>query len=353
MTDQERPSDPATPPEGSTPPEGTTPEPTPPEQPAVPGSDQPTVGWTAPGQPSGTPVTPGWGAGQGTPPPAQPPAGPPPGAWGSPPPPPPAQPPAGPPPGAWGSPPPPPPPPASGPLISASPAPSTGWTQPQQTAFGQQEVAPGLVFSGTAARFVAYLIDGFLLAIVASVVSAIFGVSTFAGRTSVTPGEISQVQFGANSIIATLISVVINGAYFVGFWSGGRRATLGQMLLKIQVGNAFDGKALTTNQAVKRWFALGEWLQAFSFSVGAAAAIGGLSLLWSLVLFITTATSPTKQGLHDRFANSAVVRPIGASNALVWGCLIIFVILPLVAIVGLIAIGSQISSQLSIIGESV
>jgi uncharacterized RDD family membrane protein YckC len=350
MTDQERPSDPATPPEGSTPPEGTTPESTPPEPPAVGEPDQPTVGWTPPGQPTGTPAPSGWGAGQGTPPPAQPPAGPPPGAWGSPPSPPPAQPPAGPSPGSWGSPPPPPPPSASGPLISASPAPSSGWTQPT---FGQREVAPGLVFSGTAARFVAYLIDGFLLAIVASVVSAIFGVSTFASRSSVTPGELAQAQFGVNAVIATIVSVVINGAYFIAFWSGGRRATLGQMLLSIQVGNAFDGKPLTTTQAVKRWFALGEFLQAFSFSFGAAAALGALGLVWSLVLFITTATSPTKQGLHDRFANSAVVRPIGASNAIVWGCLILFVILPLLAIVALIFIGGQISSQLSMLGESV
>jgi uncharacterized RDD family membrane protein YckC len=210
------------------------------------------------------------------------------------------------------------------------------------------------VFSGTAARFVAYLIDGFLLGIVSSVVSTIFGVSVaFAGRETFTPGTIPAVQIGMAYILATIVSVAINAAYFVAFWSGGRRATLGQMVLSIQVGNAFDGKPLTTTQAVKRWFALGEWLQVFSFSLGAAAAIGGLGLLWALVLFITTATSPTKQGLHDKFANSAVVRPIGASNALVWGCLIIFVILPLVAIVGLIAVGTQISSQLSIVGQSV
>ena len=334
MTDQERPSDPA-----SQPDPGSAGEPvTPGSEATPPASEQPTIGWTAPTPPSTTPVPPSWG-GASTPPP--------------PPPTPPASDPSQP---GWAAmPPPPPAPPAGGPLLSSSPAPTAGWTQPPQGGFGQQEIAPGLVFSGTAARFVAYLIDGFLLAIVSGVVSAALGVNTFGRGAAFTPGSTAfpQVEVGPNYIIATLISVVINAIYFIGFWSGGRRATLGQMLLSIQVGNAFDGKPLTTNQAVKRWFGLGEFLSAFSISAGAAAGIAGLGFLWSLVLLITTATSPTKQGLHDRFANSAVVRPIGASNAIVWGCLIIFVILPLVAIVGLIALGTQISSQLSIIGQSV
>jgi uncharacterized RDD family membrane protein YckC len=209
------------------------------------------------------------------------------------------------------------------------------------------------VFSGTAPRFVAYVIDSFVLGIISSVVSAAFGASSFVPNSSVTPSELTNVQIGANYILATIVSVVINGAYFVAFWSGGRRATLGQMLLSIQVGNAFDGKPLTTTQAVKRWFGLGEFLAAFSFSVGAAAAFAALSFLWTLVLFISTVASPTKQGLHDRFANSAVVRPVGASNAIIWGCLIIFVILPLLAIVALIFLGGQVSGMLSSVGTSI
>jgi uncharacterized RDD family membrane protein YckC len=33
-----------------------------------------------------------------------------------------------------------------------------------------------------------------------------------------------------------------------------------------------------------------------------------LSLVWAIVLLITTAQSPTKQGLHDRYAKSVVVK---------------------------------------------
>jgi uncharacterized RDD family membrane protein YckC len=321
MTDQERPSDPATPPEGSTPPEGTTPE-TPPEQPPVPDSDQPTVGWTAPGQPTGTPAPSGWVAGQGTPPPAQPPAGPPPGPWGS-------------------SPPPlsPPQPLAGGPLLSASPAPTAAWVQASSA---QHEVAPGLVFSGTPARFVAYLIDGFLLFIVAIVVAIAFGASAgaaFGRGVSTTVG-----------LVAGLMVVVIDAAYFIGFWTT-RRATLGQMVLNIQVGNAFDGKVLTLSQASIRWFLLTGLASVVQLILPALGILA--TLLWALVLLISTVSSPTKQGLHDRFAGSAVVRPVGASNALVWTCLIVIVLLIVGPILLLASVGPQMSTILSSIGQSV
>ena len=95
----------------------------------------------------------------------------------------------------------------------------------------------------------------------------------------------------------------------------------------------------------------------FAFSAATVAAAGTLSAIWSLVLLITTATSPTKQGLHDRFANSALVRPSTAGDGLAWTCLIVLLILPiviaLIAIVALIGLGGQVSSILSAVGKSV
>ncbi|MEA2518238.1 MAG: hypothetical protein QOF49_318, partial [Chloroflexota bacterium] len=38
------------------------------------------------------------------------------------------------------------------------------------------------------------------------------------------------------------------------------------------------------------------------------ALIGLLSLVWVIALVVTTAQSPTKQGLHDQFAKSIVVK---------------------------------------------
>ena len=311
MTDQERPPEP-----GGAP----APEPEP---------DQPTVGWTAPAQPGDQPVPPPpAGSGWSEPPPAPPPV------------------PAG---GAWSQQPPPPVPGASGPLLSASPsaAPPTGWAP--QPALGQREIAPGLVFSSTPSRFAAYVVDGLIVAIVVSIVTSPFGSTTPLTSTG-------QFTMPTPSPLGVLIGIVINAAYFIGFWSGGRRATLGQMLFKIQVGNAFDGRPLTLEQAGKRWLGLGHILNLFSFSAGTIAAAGGLGAIWALVLLITTATSPTKQGLHDRFANSAVVRPASAGDGLVWACLIIVLILPIIAILGIISlffIGGQTSAILSAIGESI
>ena len=88
-----------------------------------------------------------------------------------------------------------------------------------------------------------------------------------------------------------------------------------------------------------------------------AAGLGSLLLfVWAIVLLITTATSPTKQGLHDKLANSAVVRPVSAGNGWVIACLVIvaaLVLIPLLAIVALIFLGGQVSTILSTVGESV
>jgi uncharacterized RDD family membrane protein YckC len=335
MTDQERPPEPGGEPNRE-------PEP-----------EQPTVGWTAPTQPGDPPVPPGAvppgppTAGVPPPPPIDPPLPAADSGWSEPAPP--ASPappvPAG---GEWSQ--PSSAPGAPGPLISATPSatPGAGWTS--QPTSGQREVAPGLVFSSTVSRLAAYIVDGLLLAIVAGIVTSPLNPPqpiTSSGQINVTTGTLA----------GTLISLAINAAYFIAFWSGGRRATLGQMLFKIQVGNAFDGKPLSTNQAVKRWLGLGQFLNVFAFSTATVAAAGTLSAIWSLILLITTATSPTKQGLHDRFANTALVRPSTAGDGLAWTCLILVLILPIViaviAIVALIGLGGQVSSILSAVGESV
>ncbi|HEY6568640.1 MAG TPA: hypothetical protein VIZ22_00025 [Candidatus Limnocylindrales bacterium] len=117
-----------------------------------------------------------------------------------------------------------------------------------------------------------------------------------------------------------------------------------------------DG-TLDLNQAVRRWIALGGWLSAFGYSASTSGISGTLLLLWSLVLLISTVTSPTKQGLHDRFANSAIVAPAsGSMGGIALACVLIvgaIVLIALVAIVALILLGGQINSILSAAGESI
>ena len=74
-------------------------------------------------------------------------------------------------------------------------------------------------------------------------------------------------------------------------------------------------------QAAKRWLAYGSFLGIAAFAAALAPLVGIVQLVWTLALLATTVTSPTKQGLHDRFAGSAIVRPASAGNGLALTCL--------------------------------
>jgi uncharacterized RDD family membrane protein YckC len=241
--------------------------------------------------------------------------------------------------------------PVPSPLLSASPAPVVAWAQP---AAPPTEVAPGLVYASTGSRLVAYIIDAFILGVIANIVGQVLGVQTFASRISPTGDLVSAG--GAAAAGAAILSVALSAVYFVASWSGGRRGTLGQRLLSIQVGNVVDGVPLRLEQAVRRWIGLGDVLGLLAIAPIAVLADGALQFIWAVVLLISVATSPTKQGLHDRFAGSALVRPTTAGNGLANACLVIVVIVALLAILSIVALiflGGQVSSILSSVGESV
>src|SRR4029079_14651061 len=77
--------------------------------------------------------------------------------------------------------------------------------------------------------------------------------------------------------IGTVLTVAVSALYFIGFWSGGRRGTPGQRMLSIQVGNAFDGRPLTMDQAIRRWLGLGDVITLLGV-LPAAAGLGRLLL---------------------------------------------------------------------------
>jgi uncharacterized RDD family membrane protein YckC len=203
--------------------------------------------------------------------------------------------------------------------------------------------APGLEYSGALPRFVAYLIDSFMLGIVSLVISGIVG--------SAAPGS-SVAAFAGG-----LLGLLVDAAYFVLLWTSDGRATVGMRLLKLQIGNAVDGRVISPEQAVRRWLAYGLWVPSVVVFPGLAALASFAWFVWVLVLLGSIATSPTHQGLHDRFAETAIVQPAGgAANAVVMGCLAIVVIIVVVvfgSIVALIFLGSQVSSILSNVGTSV
>jgi uncharacterized RDD family membrane protein YckC len=245
--------------------------------------------------------------------------------------------------------------PGQAPAVPGAPV---NWTAPPA---GPREVpgAPGFVFATTTSRFVAYVVDAIIVGIIGAIIGAILGVSAYTAGAA--PG--GQLNTGV-TIVAGLIGLGFGFLYYGGSWSGGRRATPGQRLFKIQVGNAFDGQPLTLVQALKRTAALtlasivGIVVLAVSPSSSTYASTAGLiGIVWALVLLITTASSDTRQGLHDRFANSAVVRPAnaGSTTGLAVAVIIVIAVLAIfvLPIVLLLLLGSQISEILSQAGQSI
>jgi RDD family len=188
---------------------------------------------------------------------------------------------------------------------------------------------PGLVFADAYSRFAAYFLDGLLISTLISVPTALLGLYDYA---SVYPPEPMP---RATFIGTTIFGIAAQAAYFLWFWTGGRRATPGQRAFNIQLGNAFDGQPLTMSQAIARWFAMGWWvslvilLPFFALAVVAYAA----GVVWWLILGISIINSPTKQGIHDRIARSALVRPAGPTSRWAIGCVWLYVASVIVLIV--------------------
>jgi uncharacterized RDD family membrane protein YckC len=255
----------------------------------------------------------------------------------------------------------PPPPPAAPPGIT----PGMSWAPPPSDSSYALAGAVGLRYADVLPRFVAWFIDVLLLGIIGSVISvftsSISGGSVDLGTlmgNAANPLEGDALgRFLLISFLAALLATLIDLGYFVLLWTSGGRATLGMRLLKLQVGNAVDGRTLTGALAFWRWLAMGSWVGMFAV----ASLVGGLAslalLAWQLVLLISTASSPTRQGLHDRAAGSAIVQPAsGSGNALVIGCVVIVGIIAvtvLVSLVALVFLGGQLESILSAVGESI
>jgi uncharacterized RDD family membrane protein YckC len=226
---------------------------------------------------------------------------------------------------------------AGGPEVAWSPPP------PPTTVPG----AEGLVFAGVGPRLVAWFIDGIVLAVpVLLLASALVAIL-----------DLDLRDDGALvGLLYAILLVVLESLYFIYFWTSARRATPGMRAFGLQIGTAPDGSTLTVQQAVIRILAL-------AYPIGILAYVPGLSglasllFLWYIVLLVSTAISPTKQGIHDRVARSAIVQPADRpSNTVAMACLVIvvgLVVISLVSIVALIFLGGQIEGILEEVGRSI
>jgi uncharacterized RDD family membrane protein YckC len=166
----------------------------------------------------------------------------------------------------------------------------------------------GLVYADVPNRVIAYIIDAVLVAIVIVIIGAILAAVGLA-TSSLTAAAVVQIDYVA-TIILGLIGLAISGAYFIYMWTTAR-ATIGMKALGLQIGNAGDGATITMEQGVRRYLALATpsiLVQVFSPVPAIGSLLSLVALGWLIYLLYTTAKSPTKQGFHDVFANTQIVK---------------------------------------------
>jgi uncharacterized RDD family membrane protein YckC len=198
-----------------------------------------------------------------------------------------------------------PPPAEPAPMTPAAPAPTTQWAPPPAPT---QAGPAGFVYADVPNRAIAYILDAILIGII-NVIA--FAVLAGIGLSIVTGDLANGFEYNyVAGLILGLVGLLISAAYFIYTWTA-MRGTLGMKVLGMQVGNAGDGKTLTLNQGIRRWAIIAApsvIAQALNQLPAIGPLLGLAAFVWFLFLLYTTWKSPTKQGYHDIFANSMVVK---------------------------------------------
>jgi uncharacterized RDD family membrane protein YckC len=242
------------------------------------------------------------------------------------------------------------PPPAPGWQVPGAPppassAPGGGWEIPTAAA-GPAVQREGYVVGSVGARFVAWLIDSLLAFIVpgalflllfdwAGFFQNMLGQMQFDASGRLIPGSTYSytLPITLDVVLLYLILVGVQFLYFVGFWTSRWQATPGMIGLKMRVVDANTGAGLTLLQAAKRWLAMGWWLSLLVLVPPLQNAGSLAQFAVNLFLFFSVVTNDRKQGLHDKFAGSQVIRSVtSGSGATVVGCLAYGVMVILIAI---------------------
>jgi len=168
----------------------------------------------------------------------------------------------------------------------------------------------GYYYADIPNRFIAYIIDAIIVGIVGVIIAAILG-GIFGGVINNKPldpnfGSVNYVAL----VVVAVVGLIVNAAYFMYTWVA-MRGTVGMPLLGMQIGNEQDGRTLTYNQAAIRWvflfgpFALAQFLNPWP-ALGLLISL--IAFIYLIALLVTTAQSPTKQGIHDKQAHTMVVK---------------------------------------------
>ncbi len=156
-------------------------------------------------------------------------------------------------------------------------------------------------------RFFALLLDCIVVGVISLVIAMAAGIPDI--QTRAADGTITYTI--TNSGWGAILIAVVSGIYFIGSWValGG---TPGQRVLALHVYAAAGPQALGIEAAAIRWallFGVGSLIGSIGVAAkDASGALGFVQLAWVIVLLVTAYQSPMKQGLHDKYANSVVVK---------------------------------------------
>ena len=166
--------------------------------------------------------------------------------------------------------------------------------------------APGLIYAGVLQRTTAWLIDGFLIAVLSLLILGLL-IALIVGTPEPGDTTLSTVTWVGIAVIAAV--------YFIVFWTGGKRATPGMRALSLQIGSVETGATLTPDQAAIRVAALGIVMWPL-VAVPVIGVVGAFALIvWPVVLLVSTALNDRRRGIHDRIAGTAIVQPGGAKSS--------------------------------------
>lgn len=197
------------------------------------------------------------------------------------------------------------PPPAAGqPAGSGMPS----WTA-NITASGTVAGPGGLALADLPNRIIAAVIDFIILGVVGYIVGAIvhpmLGEDIFGGVFGIT----ARVPSLMSSLVVVVIMAAVSAGYFIYMWMKMGGSTLGMRVLKLQVRDATSGGTISQDQAIKRWaFLAGPYALSFFYGWGIGIIISLAVLAYYIYLLVSAAQSSTRQGLHDKQANTVVAK---------------------------------------------
>jgi RDD family len=190
-----------------------------------------------------------------------------------------------------------------------------GWAQ-SLTSTAAVPGPSGFVLADIPNRIIALVLDLILLAILGLLLALVLG-GLFGGLTSggSTAGGSFETAGGDLNVAAFLVVAIGQLAVSFGYFAYGwvmLRGTAGMKMLGLRVGDQDDGHGISWDQALVRWLLLGIPATLATFAVIVPSLVGlifGLiGCLWLVLLLVSMAQSPSKQGLHDRRARTILVR---------------------------------------------